>query len=505
MANSERKKGVLLSYVSSLLLIAVNIFITPFLIRSLGDAEYGVYQMMASFGGYLVLMNFGTGTVMARFVSEFLSKKDKQGERNFIATCFVITACLVTLIAVASVVMFSFIDEIYKGSLNALQLQKAKMLFVIIAVNMIINMIWQAFQGIVTAYEKFVFNNSLSIVRTVLKAGLLLLIFLFFTDSLAIALVDLFISLVFLVGYSIYTFGVLKVRPKFYKFDKPVFLSAGFLALAVMLQAVVNQVNLHVDTTILGIMVSPERVTTYSVAMQIFQVFTSLSTAAVFIYLPKFTKLVSSGETSGKVLCEHIIPPSRVQTLVSGAITFGFFICGRDFIYMWMGEGYEFSWYVGIIIMIPTFFVYTNSVIEAVLDAMKKRMVKSVVLAVSALVNVFISIVLVYFLGEVGAPLGTAITTVAGSLIVLNLYYRKAIGLSLRELFFGIFKGILPCLLIATAVSLPLFILIPVSVWGLFVKGGVFVAVLFAALMIFGFNKEEKDIVVKFLKGKGIH
>lgn len=504
MVGSERKKGILLSYVSSLLLIAVNIFITPFLIRSLGDAEYGVYQMMASFGGYLVLMNFGTGTVMARFVSEFLGKKDKRGERNFIAMCLIITACLAVVIAVAAAVMYSFIDNIYQKSLSAAQLEKAKLLFSVISVNMVINLVWQAFQGIVTAYERFVFNNLLSIVRTVLKAGLLCLAFVFVKDSLVIVLVDLFISIVFLVGYTVYAFGILKARPKLYKFDKNVFMSAGFLALAIMLQAVVNQVNTHVDTTILGIMVNPESVTMYSVAMQIFQVFTSLSTAAVAIYLPKFTKLVASGETSGEVLTREMIAPSRVQTLISGAITFGFIVCGRDFIYMWMGEGYALSWLIAIIIMIPTFFVYTNSVIESVLDAMQKRMVRSLILALSAVANVFVSIVLVYFFGEIGAPLGTAITTVVGSLIILNIYYKKAIGIKLRMLFFGMFKGIMPCLLAATLVSAPLAVLLPVSTWGLFVKGGAFVVVLAVTLMLFGFNKDEKNTVVRFLKGKGL-
>lgn len=502
MAKSQRKFGMLLSYGSNLLLVAVNIFMTPFLIKSLGDAEYGVYQMMASFAGYLVLMNFGTSNVMTRYVSMYLGKGDKKGERNYIAMCLIITGVLALLISIAATVMYLFLDNIFAGSLTPEQIDKSKQLFIIIAITLVITFIAQAVQGIVVAYEKFIFSSGWGVVRPVLKAVLLVPLFMLKADSIVIVLVDLIISVVFLVACCVYAFGVLKAIPKLYKFDKTIFISSAVFSLAIMLQAVVNQVNTRADTTILGIMVSPESVTLYSVAMQIFHVFSSLSSAAATIYLPQFTKMVASGEFSKTAITKAMIAPSRLQTLVSGAITFGFIICGRDFIHMWMGEGYEKSFLIAVIIMVPNFLVYTNSVVEAVLDAMQKRMVRSVVLCCVALANILISIVLVHFFGEIGAPVGTAITTLAGPLIIMNIYYQKAIGVRLKMLFTEVFKGILPCLLIATLVSAPLAFVLPVSVWGLFVKGGVFVLVLAVTLMLFGLNKNEKELVMRVIKGK---
>ncbi len=503
MVKTQRKIGMLLSYGGNLLLVAVNIFITPFLIKSLGDAEYGVYQMMASFAGYLVLMNFGTSTVMTRYVSMYLGKKDKKGEKNYIAMCLIITGVLVLLISLVATFLYFFIDNIFSASLTAAQIDKSKKLFVIIALTLVITLVAQAVQGIILAYERFVFTSGWNLVRPVLKAVLLVSLFLIKADSLIIVLVDLLISIVFLTACSVYAFGVLKATPKLYKFDKTIFVSSAFFSLAIMLQAIVNQVNTRVDTTILGIMVSPESVTVYSVAMQVFQVFSSLSTAAVAIYLPKFTKMLASGESSGVAITKAMVAPSRLQTLISGAITFGFLICGRDFIHMWMGKGYEQSYLIAVIVMFPNFLVYTNSVVESVLDAMQKRLVRSVVLFGVAVANILISIVLVHFFGEIGAPAGTAITTLAGPLIIMNIYYKKAIGIRLKMLFTEIFRGILPCLLLATAVSAPLAFLVPVCTWGLFVKGGVFLIVLASTLFLFGFNKDEKETVARFLRRKG--
>lgn len=500
MEKSQRKTGMLLSYSSSLLLAAVNIFLTPFLIRSLGDVEYGIYQSMASFAGYLVLINFGTGTVMTRYVSMYLGKGDKKNERNYIAMCLIITAGLALIIAAVSMIMYMFIDNMYSATISPEQMGKAKILFLVVSANVVVTLIAQAFQGIITAYEKFNFTGIWNILRVLLKVGLLVSIFFVWENSMVIALVDLFLSCVFMMLCMGYSTMKLKATPKLYKFDKKIFASSAVFSLAIMLQAVVNQVNSKVDITILGVMVSQESVAKYSVAMQVFSIFSTLSTAAIAIYLPKFTKLVATGKTDGETITREMIAPSRIQTIVSGAIMFGFLVCGLDFIHVWMGEGYSVSWWIAIIILIPYFFVYTNGVIVSVLDAMQKRLVRSVVLACVAVCNVLISIVLVSIFGEIGAPIGTAFSTLAGSFIIMNIYYKKAIDIKIFMLFRGIFKGILPSLMIATVASLPAVFLLEVGLVGLVVKGGIFVSVLLICFMLFGLNKEEKSLVLKPLR-----
>ncbi|MDO5124138.1 MAG: oligosaccharide flippase family protein [Eubacteriales bacterium] len=501
MAKSQRKIGMVLSYVSTLLLMAVNIFLTPFLIKSLGEAEYGVYRMMATFAGYLVLMNFGTGTVMTRYVSAFLGKGDKKGERNFIAMGLIITGVLMLLIAAAASVLYIFLDEIYSASLTLQQLEKAKILFAVLSLNILVTLAAQAFEGIVLAYEKFFLTKGFTIAKTLLKVAVIVTLFQLRADSLIIVLTDLGLSVLYFLLCFFYTQLHLKARPKLQKFDKALFVSTLSFSFAILLQAVVNQVNSNVDITILGIMLGPESVTVYSVAMQIFMIFSSLSTAAVAVYLPKFAKLTAKGQASGEVLTREMIAPSRVQTLVSGTILFGFIICGRDFINLWVGEGFETAYFIALIIMIPMFLVCTNGIVVSVLDALGKRLVRSVVLCIIAVCNVLLTVLLVYFIGEPGAPIATAVTTLIGSVIIMNIYYKKAIGIRLYTLFKGIFKGILPCLLLSFAVSLPLAILFPVGTLGLFLKGGLFLLVLGVSLLLFGLNKEEKSLIKKPFSG----
>ena len=500
MQKSQRKAGMILSYANTLLLVAVNIFLTPFLIKSLGDSEYGVYQMMASFGGYLVLINFGTGTIMTRFVSIALANKDKKSEENYIATCFVITFGLGAIILIVAAVLFVFLESIYSGTMTPPQIEKAKILYLFIAANIFVTLFAHTLQGIITAYEKFVVNNLWQILKTFLKAALVLGLFMVKSDSLIIVSVDLFLSLLLLLSELFYIILKLKVRWKLYSFDKEMFSSSAVFALAIFLQSIVNQANTKVDITILGIMEGPESVTTYSVAMQIFSVFSSVSTAAIAVYLPKFSRMCASGKPDGKAITEATIAPSRVQTLMSGAILCGFLVCGKDFINVWMGDEYSFAWVIAVIILTPSFLLYINGVIVSVLDAMGKRLVRSIVLAGIALCNIGLTVLLVHFFGEIGAPIGTAITTFIGSVVVMNIYYVKVLGFKFGYFCSEVFRGIIPSLLIATAASLPFVFLIDKGVWGLIIKAGVFVIALVVCLLLFGFNKAEKELITGFIK-----
>lgn len=500
MQKSQRKVGMMLSYVNSLLLVAVNIFLTPFLIKTLGNSEYGVYQMMASFGGYLVLINFGTGTIMTRFVSVALAKKDRKAEENSIATCLLISLGLGAVILIAATVLFVFLESIYASSMTPPQIEKAKVLYLFVAGNVFVMLFANTLQGIITAYEKFVVNSFWQIFKTFLKAVLVIFFLSIKSDSIIIVAVDLFLSLSLLVFELFYVLFGLKVRWKIYSFDKELFTSSAVFALAIFLQSVVNQVNTKVDVTILGIMKGPESVTTYSVAMQVFMVFSSVSSAAIAVYLPKFSRMCANGKPDGKTITDATIEPSRVQTLMSGAILFGFLICGRDFINVWMGDEYAFAWVIAVIILIPSFLLYTNGVIVSVLDAMGKRLIRSLVLAGIALCNIALTVVLVYFFGEIGAPIGTAIATFVGSVVIMNIYYVKVLGFKLGYFCVQVFKGIIPSLLAATAVSLPFVFILDVGLWGLVIKAGVFVVTLSISLWLFGFNKAEKDSVKGFFK-----
>ena len=488
---SEKKAAVLFSYVNSILSIVINIFWGPFLIHTLGNAEYGVYQMVASFAGYLVLMNFGTGTVMARYVSMYREKGEHSKQQNFIAMCLWITSFLACLIFTAALLLYPKLGTLY-ATLNETQLQEARVIYWFVIANIIVTLLYQAFDGMIAAYERYMFAQIWQLVKTVLRVGLIAALIQWRPNAVFICMTDVLMSSAYLIISIVYCVVKLKIRWKLTCWNFPLLKEMVSFSGAIFLQAFVNQVNNSVDKTLLGAMVSPESVSIYSLAMSIFTIFSTLSTALLWLYLPQFTKIAAQcGDTIE--ITRAAIAPARIQFAISTTALMGFILCGRDFVLVWAGKDYMVVWNIALIVMVPMYLLYLTGIIESVLDALGKRLFRSVILALAAVGNILISIPLIHRFGMVGAPVGTAISTLVVSVPLIDGYYQFKLHLHIDLLLKESMKGILGAELLAVMITVPFALIIPCSLIGLLVKGLVFVVVLIVGLFKFGLTKNEKD------------
>ena len=110
----NRSWGIALSYLNTGLSMVCGLFLSSFLVKMLGDTEYGLYQMVTSFASYLVLLEFGTGTAMTRNISKCRAQNgDKREIQKNISTIWTISFLLAAVILVASIIFFCQIGNIY--------------------------------------------------------------------------------------------------------------------------------------------------------------------------------------------------------------------------------------------------------------------------------------------------------------------------------------------------------------------------------------------------------
>lgn len=491
--NSSRKGAVVFSYINNILTIVINIFWSPYLIHTLGDAEYGIYQMASSFAGYLVLMNLGTGTVITRYVSLYRARKEEEKQENFIAMAWIVCGVLSCLILTVGLLLLGQLGKIYV-MLDSYQLAHAKIIYLIVLSNIICTLLTQAFDGIILAYENYMFSQIWTFAKSLLRVILVLALINWRPDSAFISIVDLTLSCHYLLISAGYVFIKLKVKCKLRRWDFPLFRETAIFSLAILLQSFVNQVNSSVDKTLLGAMVSPESVSIYTLAINISTIFSSLSTAMLGIYLPRFTQIAATSDNRIDIT-KAAVQPSRVQFFVSTTVLLAFLLCGKDFVILWVGKEYLQVWTIAVILMVPMYFLYLTGIIVSVLDALGKRLFRSIVLSLAAVGNILISIMLIQKYGALGAPIGTAIVTILFSVLLMNWYFQFKLDLHidylLKEMCRGLWKGEL----IALIVTMPFAIAIPSSKGGFFIKGAIFVAVLLVVELKCGFNSEELSMI----------
>ena len=73
--SKERKKGAILSYVSIIVTTIIQLIYTPFLIRKLGQSEYGLYSLVQSIIGYLTVLDLGFGNAIIVYTAKYRAQK----------------------------------------------------------------------------------------------------------------------------------------------------------------------------------------------------------------------------------------------------------------------------------------------------------------------------------------------------------------------------------------------------------------------------------------------
>lgn len=496
---SQKKSGIAISYLTLFINSLYGIFFTPFLISSLGVAEYGLYQLVHSFAGYLVILNFGTGAVISRYVALYRTKKDYFGQENFLYHSFLITGVLSILTLIVSAALFFGIEGLFGNSLTSTELETAKQLFILMVFNISISFITNAFSGILMGYEQFAVTNTFKLARVILRLVTLVILLMMGFKSIAIVSTDLFLTVLLTISEAIYSFKVLKVKIKFHFYDKQLLWLIFSFSSAIFLQTIINQVNQNVDRLVLGAMTDTETVALYSIALVFFTMFSNITGVIGGVFLPQAASMIAKNAT-GEELTNLVIKPGRLQFMVAGAAVAGFILFGPNFIRIWVGSNFLGAYIPTILLLVPSTITLVQNVTIAILDAKLKRMTRSLILGIMAALNILLTILLVERIGYIGAAISTSISLVLGNIVMMNIYYHKVIGLNVIRMFKEIFRGTFPSIIIATILSIPLTFILEDTVVNFVIKASIFIVIYIISLYKISFNDYEKNLLFGIAK-----
>lgn len=498
----QKKLGVILSYINLAFSMVSNVFLTPLIITALGDDSYSIYKLMQSFAGPLIMFNLGVSTIVTRAIVKYntLEEHNLKEKQNTVALAMITSVIMSFVVAIAGLIMYNLIPSLYGKNYTAELLGTGQKIFIIFVISTVFHILTDSFNGCVIGHERFIFNSSMPLIKSTLRFALIIVVIKLGFGAMQLALIDCAVSIFVFMLSAYYSFFRLKERPKLSYINKRELAEMLSFSAAILLQAIVNQINNNVDTMILGAMISEKYIITmYSSALLIYSTYNSLVSVMASFFLPKATQLVTQN-ASGEELTDFVIKPGRYQAIIAVAIIFGFAICGKDFIGIWIGKQYEQAYYVTLMLIVPITIPLVENTAISILDATLKRIFRSVVLVIMAAVNIAVSIALVYFMGFWGAAIGTVISVFVGHIILMNIYYKKTFDMNIKRMFKEIFKGILPTGMIATVVCLPLSLLLRTSVINMLIKAFLFMIVYLLLLWKWGINSSEKENIISMLK-----
>ncbi len=502
---SQIKSGIVLSYLTMIVHNGVNFIYTPIMIRMLGQSEYGLYNLVASFIAYLGLLSFGFDNTYMRYYSQYRHTESKERVNSLNGMFFTVFSIIGIIAFTCGFILSQSPTAVFGDKLQASEIETAKTLMILLSVNIGITFPCNLFKIYINANEKFVFAKLLTLAQSVINPFIVLPLLLMGFKSVALIIATLTFTIVTNLISIIYCFKKLGLRFNFKGFDFKIFKGIAAFSFFIFLGEIVDEINWHLDKFILGRISGTVEVAIYSVAASLSTYFRSFSTSISSVFAPRVNKIVALKEGDG-ALTDLMTKIGRVQFLVLSLAATGFVFCGWEFCNLWVGDEYSRSYTIALALILPSLIPLIQNVGVSILAAKDKHKFRSVAYFIIALFNVVLSIPLGMKWGGLGCAIGTGISVIVGNGIIINIYY-KHIGIDIKKFWISILslsKGLIIPIAFGIAMR-------PV-LSGIYAKSTstligliiilayivVFCVVYFISMYFLGMNKFEKGIINKF-------
>lgn len=411
--------------------IIVSMLYTPFMLRHLGQQQYGLYNMAASVISYLNLFDLGLGNAVVRYATKYrIEKKYKDAEYLYgmFVTIFALISVLTMIIGAILVVN---IQNIYTVSTGETGIAQLRIIMIIMIFSLAISFPGSVYSSIITSYEEFTFLKITGMMSTILNPIIMIPLLIHGHKAVSLSVVALSLNFFLISLNAIYVHTKLKVKIRFGRFDRNLLKEISRYSAFVFLGAIVDQLYWNTDKIILGVVSGEAAVAVYSVGSQIHTYFQQFSWSISNVFFPRVTKMVTEG--SKEIIYQFFLKIGRIQYFVLFLIYTGFFIFGKEFIECWAGEEYKTAYYIAMIVISGAIVPLIQNMGVHIVQAMNKHAFRSICYFCIALINAVSSYFVAYKWQGIGCAICTYLSMILGHGIVMNWFYKRKIGLDIGD------------------------------------------------------------------------
>jgi O-antigen/teichoic acid export membrane protein len=498
MIYNQRKAGAVLSYVSIGLSNVMGLLFTPFLLRMLGQSEYGLYSLVASVVAYLTIMDFGFGNAIVRYTAKYKALGKTEEQYSLFGMFFLLYCGIGVLALLTGIGLYLNVDNLFNKSMSPMELDKARIMMLLLVFNLAFTFPLSVFGSIINAYENFVFQKLINIGRVLIYPCIMIPFLLTGHKAITVVVVTTILNILTLLMNYWYCRKKLKIQLHFHKFEWGLLKEISGYSFFIFLNYLVDRIYWSTGQFVLGIIAGTTAVAIYAIAITFQTYYMSFSTAISNVFLPKITTMVTNN-CSDKDVSDLFIKTGRVQFIIMSFILSGFILFGQTFINLWAGNGYKDSYIIALIIMVPLTLPLIQNLGITILQAKNQQKFRSILYIIISILSLGISIPLAKIYGGIGCAIGTSLALTAGNIIIMNIYYYKKVNINIPLFWSEIFKMAIPVIII-TAIDFYVNTLIFNNlISGMIIKLGLFLSIYLPIVYKFGTNKYEKDLVLSVL------
>ena len=498
MPVNQLKAGVVLNYVVIFLNTVVGLLYTPYMLRMMGQSEYGLYSLVASVIAYLTVLDLGFGNAIVRYTAKFLAEKKTEEQYEMFGMFFLLYLVIGIVAFGIGLGLYFNVDTLFGDTMTAVELGRARIMMLLLVANLAFTFPMSIWGSVIQAYEDFVFQKSLNIIRIILNTVVMICLLHFGYKAVAMVVVQTIFNVLTLVINFIYCRRKLNIHIyfRFRNFHWGFLKEVAIYSFWIFLNAIMDRVYWSTGQFVLGAMVGTAAVAVFAIAIQLEGMYMQFSTAISSVFLPKVTAMVATNR-SRKEISDLFIRTGRIQYIVLAYILSGFIIFGRQFIELWAGAGYNDAYMISLLFFIPLTVPLIQNLGITILQARNEMKFRSVLYIIIALVSLAMQIVLTSHFGGIGCAMGVSGALVVGQILIMNVYYRRRQDLDIKTFWKEISKmSIIPIVLIISSM-LVIRHFFALDSWGKLILGIAAFSLVYIPLFFrFSMTDEERNLFI---------
>ena len=499
MKINQLKAGAVLSYLIIGLSNLVGLLYTPYMLRMMGQSEYGLYSLVASVVAYLTVLDLGFGNTIIRYTAKFRAEGKLNEQYSMFGMFVVLYAIIGVITLILGMVLYFNLDNIYGSSLTMEELEKTHILMLLMVFNLVFTFPFSIFGSIITAYENFVFQKVIQIVRILLNTLIMIVLLKMGYRAIGmVVLITIFNVITQLMNFWYCKYKI-KIKIQFGKFQWGFFKELAAYSFYIFLGAIIDRLYWSSGQIVLGAYVGTAAIAVFAVAIQLEQMYMGFSTSISGVLLPKVTAMTTNSQ-SEKAISDMFIRTGRIQFIVMAFILTGFILFGHQFIIFWAGPDYSETYIITLLFFIPMTVPLIQNLGITILQARNRVKFRSLLYIVIALLSLGLQLLLVEKYGGIGCAIAIATALVLGQIIIMNIYYYKRQKIDIPKFWKEIGKMAFVPFILGVLTYLVLRFIKLDSILMLVVGIAIFALIYLPTFWLFSMNQYERDLLLKPIK-----
>lgn len=436
---NQLKAGAALNYIIIFLNILVGLLYTPYMLRMMGQSEFGLYSLVASVISYLTILDLGFGNAVIRYTAKFRTE-GKQKEQYEMFGMFLILYVIIGIIAIAlGMALYLNVDTLFGQTMTAVELNRARIMVLILVFNLAITFPMSIFGSILTAYEEFVFPRIVNILRIIFNTVVMIGLLHYGYRAIAMVVVQTVFNVFTLVLNYLFCKYHIKIKLLYGHFRWDFLKEVAIYSFWILLNVIMDKVYWSTGQFVLGAVSGTIAVSVFAIAIQLEGMYMTFSTAISSVFLPKVTGMVALNDND-----EHIsnlfIKTGRLQNIIMLGILTGFVVFGKQFIILWAGGDYVNSYYMALAFFAALYIPLIQNMGITILQARNQMKFRSVLYIIIACFALVAEIVFAKIWGGIGCAIAIAVALFLGQGLIMNIYYKRVQRINIHEFWKEIIK-----------------------------------------------------------------